>query len=792
MKSTQSGRLSLQVEPTPNVPFTVVKHAVSAQFERMKAEGVLYQVSLAGGEETDPEQRLAATRDALWTAYLASFPEGTNPVYRERTDHDCACCRHFVKVLGGAVAIVDGAVVSIWDFPETGTYYDEVAAAMRELVRSAAIDNVFLHVEETAGTDKSFERVMDGLDAAKFNDRVAMEERERSSVTAKAWDHFFVRLPAFAKATKTDMGPRLSQHRSTFDVLRRALDEISLEAVDTVLELVAQNSLYKGEENRFTLAAFRALKAEYDKLANDAGGELSTAAGREYQARALALFVWRAATYASTSVSRIRSTAIGTLLIDLSGAPARTYEAGECASTICAQRGFRHVHEGAGPLDVEDAVARFEAMVAPQNYKRPTALVTKAMIDRARAKIEELGFASALERRYAVMDDVAVSDVLYVDRGVARLKGQKDAFAALAETLTEAPRAYDKVEEVHVDKFLAEVLPGAKRLEVMFENRHAGNLVSLVAPVDPGSRGMFKWPNDFSWSYAGDVTDSIKERVKAAGGAVVGDLCCRLAWDYKDDLDLHMLEPEASRRTASLRPLPGYHISYGNRRVLSPNGGTLDLDANGCDGQRDDPAENIVYADRLRMGEGTYQLYVHNYNRRSTGSGFTVEVEFDGTVHTLTHPKALRTDQRVDVATVEYSRAAGFKLKPGKEVSTVQASRELWGLRTQAFQRVSMAMLSPNYWGAWPDEAQPAGVGNRHLFFMLDNARNAEGARGFYNEFLSAELEPHRKVMEQVGARMRTDESDRQLSGLGFSSTRRDSVLVRVTGALARVVRVTF
>lgn len=31
-------------------------------------------------------------------------PAGTNPIFRERTEHDCSCCRNFVKNLGNVVA----------------------------------------------------------------------------------------------------------------------------------------------------------------------------------------------------------------------------------------------------------------------------------------------------------------------------------------------------------------------------------------------------------------------------------------------------------------------------------------------------------------------------------------------------------------------------------------------------------------------------------------------------------------------------------------------------------------
>jgi hypothetical protein len=295
--------------------------------------------------------------------------------------------------------------------------------------------------------------------------------------------------------------------------------------------------------------------------------------------------------------------------------------------------------------------------------------------------------------------------------------------------------------------------------------------VSLTAPADLTAPGLFKWDNPFAWSYNGDLADSIKERVKNAGGAIEGDVCCRLAWWNTDDLDFHMAEPG------------NYEIEFGNKRRPSPSGGILDVDANGGDGMRPDPCENIVYADWKRMKKGAYKLFVHQWSQRETVNvGFDAEVDIQGTVHHFSYAKALRTGERVVVAELLVSDE-GVKIVPKLEAST--SAKEVWNIKTQSFVPVQALMLSPNFWDG-------NGIGNKHFFFMLDGCKNDGQARGFYNEFLKSELEPHRKTMEIVGSKMRVEQADNQLSGVGFSSTQRNFVMCKVEGAFTRTLKVTF
>ena len=649
-------------------------------------------------------------KDALYNLYLDSFPEGTNEIYRERRWHDCSCCRGFIKAIGNVVVIKDNQVKTIWDFETNDTTYTPVLKAMSDFVKANAVTDVFLSIEKKIGCHHNFEML--------------------EKMTPKQWDHFYLELPdKFVIRNGRSKGDVLGDFRDTRNVFKRSLDEITLDSVDIILELINQNSLYKGEEWKNQLNEFRKYKKEYDKL-SDSEKEL---------------FAWEQSVKVGAVIGRIRNHSIGTLLTNVS--------------------------EG---MDLDTAVKKYEQIVAPSNYKRSKPIFTQKMLEDAQKKITDLGYLESLPRRYARLDDITVNDILFSNKDAAkRISGATDIFGELAKTAKgNSAKKFSKVEEVTVDTFVKDILPTASEVELYLENKHSSNLVSLIASQNEDSKSMFKWGNNFSWAYSGNLTDSdMKERVKAAGGSVTGDLRFSIQWNESGvdncDLDAHCITPYTE-------------IYYSHKRDYDTKG---ELDVDIIHPGKNIAVENITWANRNTMKDGAYKFFVHQFSG-SVKNGFRAEIEFDGQIYSFDYPHSMRSGEKVQVATVMLKDGV-FTIK--EELSSSMSSKEIWGVKTNDFVPVSVICYSPNFW-----ENVDNKVGHKHVFFMLKDCINDENPSGMFNEFLVQDLYEHRKVMEALGSKMRLEDSDDQLSGVGFATDKRAEVVVKVIGNTERVVKIKF
>ena len=147
-------------------------------------------------------------KDELWNTYLDSFPAGTNEIFRERREHDCSCCRQFIKNIGSAVTIKDNQIHTIWELNLGDTTYQPVCDALDTFVKAHTVTDIYTTKFPKIGTDFNFEEI-----------------NEKSH----QWDHFFLELPnKFVNRSSRSNEEVKGQFRDTRNVFKRSLDELSL------------------------------------------------------------------------------------------------------------------------------------------------------------------------------------------------------------------------------------------------------------------------------------------------------------------------------------------------------------------------------------------------------------------------------------------------------------------------------------------------------------------------------------------------------------------------------------
>lgn len=667
--------------------FRQFKDQVKVNFEKCvgASEGLLFVTN--------------ADKDLLWETYISGFPEGSI-----RQGMNCNSCRQFIKTYGAVVYLNEKYdIQTFWDLPVDGDVYQAITEKLSSLVKSSVIMSPFFTETRKLGT----------------NSNVQLLENKSTIL----WEHLFAKLPDnFSLTSGRDIPTRIGKARTDKDLLLKGLEEISTSALETVLSLINENNLYRGQEFKSNLEKFLNLKILY-QLTDKPDA-----------------FTWA---HYKSPVARLKNTAIGNLLINLSK--------GE---------------------DLDTSVRKFESLVAPSNYMRSKSIVSSAMITQAEQTIKDLGLEGCLTRRIARYEDLDVNKLIYTNRG---LQSNLNVFAELKSEIPVSVDNYRNVEVLSLNKLLQEIIPASRGgdVRVFFESRHASNLMTLIT----GEPGLFSWNNGFSWSYGDGFADSIKERVKKAGGEVNGFFRFSLSWFNIDDLDLHVHECFKE----------GDYIVHYNK-TSHKTGGTLDVDMNvGRHGAVKDPVENVIYSYSSHPEDGLYDVYVNQYTLRNRKDyGFTLEAVCDdfNQVYTFNYPKIV--SGKIKVATFFYSKKEGLILKDKNcELFTQDTlkTRKIWNIETNQFHKVSTITYSPNYW----DNPLGQNNGNKHVFFFLENSTPDNLPRAFFNENLRGDLYPHRKAFELVGEKLSVSDTPEGLSGLGFSLSKKDNFLVKVNNTVYKV-----
>lgn len=719
---------------------------IQAQFDKMSQTEKLFRADI------DPE--------LLWSTYLGGF--SNDPIFRstEASVHNCNYCKNFIRRYGNVVAIEEGSlsIMSIFDVdgldPETEKEYGNSMRALSTLIKGAKIKDAFVETLGYLQNPRTPYEIYPEKDQPYFVLGVARNTKRYRQEDVDRWPnsgikvndtctfhHLFINVPEkFIDKSGRSAESIVSDKRTNYQLLKKAMETVNLDTYVLVSDLEAQGSLLNGVSYRNQITLLKELKKEYNDLKKETVDN----------------WLWKKS-YELGNRSRAINTAIGTLIIDLA--------------------------EG---MEINEACKSFNKKVDPVNYMKATAPITQKQIEEAQKFVVDNGYEESFERRCATIEDIKVNNILHVNNGKGEVK-KVSVFDNIKPTHSQHKKAvFDNVEEMSIDKFMSDVLPNCSGVELYLENRLENNMVTLLTSKNNKGKNIFKWDNNFSWTYNGNLAGKsmIKKAVKTAGGFVDAPFRFSILWneDGTDivDFDAHLVEPDGS------------HIYYGNHNiqknmskisvVSTRCGGVIDIDMIRPTGVG---VENIFYNDLKRLKDGIYQLYVNNYDG-GRNKGLKAEVVFNDKVYqfSVDHEITRRKDAQIADLQIKNGELVSIYNTPYL-VSSEGNTKEIYGLDTLKFHQVNLICLSPNYW-------QENGVGNKHYFFMLENAMAPDEIRTIHNEFLTPELLSHRKVMEVLGAKLKAESTQNQLSGVGFNSTVRDEVVLRLSGSHKRVIKVKF
>jgi hypothetical protein len=232
-----------------------------------------------------------------------------------------------------------------------------------------------------------------------------------------------------------------------FAMIRTALADYPADVVEDALRLVRAGALFRGDKVEDRLAWLVGLH-----------GARAAAAGRAHRDNV----VWAAVAAAPVGWAHVRSGVVGTLLDDV--------KAG---------------------LPAADIRAKYNAKLSPLQYRRPTKEVDAGTVKRAEELVAKLGTSGAFKRRYARLDDLRPR---WIPRSVERQA--PEGLGMFAELLDHKKRPDLAIvaPPMDLERFLAEVLPGAHRIEAQAPLH--GPYVAFVTAEDPEAPPVLQWDHE--------------------------------------------------------------------------------------------------------------------------------------------------------------------------------------------------------------------------------------------------------------------------------------------------------
>lgn len=355
-----------------------------------------------------------------------------------RQHYNCRNCRAFVERFGGLVNVnEDGRLYSVvWDVPEVTLPPFFLAAVMRleEAVVNSKVTGVFLSELETWGVP-------------------ANVAGPGSKHAGQRWTHLSGKPAEVWASPLLTAEQKMAERRQAYVMLKQALAEFSADAARQAVRVLEADALDRGEKTLGVAAWFLALHLAIG----------------EKRGRQRDNLVWLAVAKAPPGFAHVRSSMIGTLLADINAG-----------------------------LDYEVIRRRWAEKMHPLQYQRPTKEVSEGAVKQANEIMERLGAAGALERRFALLTDVAQLEAMLWIPGTDReevLKAVLPKGGAFDHLLADKAKVKELVlppVETSWEKFRRDVLPKARKIEFQTPQGR-GPFYGLVTAVNPDAPPIFQW-----------------------------------------------------------------------------------------------------------------------------------------------------------------------------------------------------------------------------------------------------------------------------------------------------------
>lgn len=365
----------------------------------------------------------------LFDIYLNNLPE------EGRQHYNCHACRDFINRYGGLVTIDDEGYMHpvMWNFVAPDFFHNAITD-VEYAVEHSKVTGVFLTSEKRLGTPKT-----------------------------GTWTHMAVVLPRtwhpFMHNKSHNLytaEQKMAEKREDFKMLMGATRKYDLATVESAVNLLRSNSLYRSEKVLGIAEWFLELK-------NQQGN------------RRFSNLVWKKVATAPAGFCHISSSVIGSLLDDIQA-----------------------------DMDFNAVMARFDEKMNPTKYQRPKAAPGAQNVARAEKIVAELGIANSLKRRYARLEEVQKVWVSREDKPKSTgVFGNVFAGVKTKESVEKPAPIVGHGTTMTWEKFQRTVLPTAKKIEVKI-GYGRDSYAALVTAADSEAPPIIAWDteenrNPFSW-----------------------------------------------------------------------------------------------------------------------------------------------------------------------------------------------------------------------------------------------------------------------------------------------------